>query len=906
MGVRMMQAGARAGGAGSVQVDFRLLTLCGRARPRRRLSLLTAMLLGTTALVAFPVAPASAQSVWDGSASGDWDTAANWDTNAVPTGADDVVIDDVSINAPVVGNGVSASVDNLNVGHTGSGSLTITGTGSLTATGWSYIGLNGTGSILVQNGGTAAIADSALGDGVTGVGEVTVTGAGSNWFSSSVSVGYEGTGSFTVSDGGHVLGEAFIGDNTGSGTVLVTGVGSIWTSLDEFMIGGAGTGDLTIADGGVVDVVNIVTIGWAADSSGTALVTGAGSSLAVGNDFIIGLDGDGVLTLADGGTAEFVGGTIEIAANAGSTGALNIGDGGAAGNVIANWLQFGDGDGALNFNHSEDDYEFGIGIAGTGAINHIAGVTTLSGNGVTFSGIATISGGTLKLDSLLGGTVDIVSGGTLGGTGTAGDVAVASGGIVAPGNSIGTLNVANSVTFDAGSFFDVEVDAAGNGDMLLVGDAAIINGGTVRVLPEAGSYAASTMYTILTANTVTGTFDAVTSSFAFLAPSLTYDAQNVFLTLDLAAAFQDVALTPNQFNTAGAAENLGAGNAIYDEILVMTEEEAQAAFDALSGELHASGKTAAFQSAQQIREALLARLRALSGGKGSQTAGIGFVPAAGDAVPGAGPVLWGRVFGSTGETDSDGNAAKVDRQSAGFLGGVDKSVGEASHIGVAIGYSRTDFDVDARASSGESDNFHVAAYAGTKLGAVDLKGTAAYSWQKADTERRVVVGGITDNLTADYDVRILQAAAELSRDFGLDAVTLTPFAGLAVIHLDTDGFTETGGPSALTVAAASDTVGVSTLGLRARRESEGVALHGSLGWRHAFGDVDPATQAAFASAPASAFTVRGAPVSQNALATEAGIDLALGERITLGLAYAGEYGSDGIDHGLTAGIAFRF
>ena len=61
-----------------------------------------------------------------------------------------------------------------------------------------------------------------------------------------------------------------------------------------------------------------------------------------------------------------------------------------------------------------------------------------------------------------------------------------------------------------------------------------INGGTVQVLAAAGSYANSTTYTIVNATGgVSGTYSGVTSNFAFLTPSLTYDANNVFLTLAL-------------------------------------------------------------------------------------------------------------------------------------------------------------------------------------------------------------------------------------------------------------------------------------------------------------------------------------------------------------------------------------
>ena len=56
-----------------------------------------------------------------------------------------------------------------------------------------------------------------------------------------------------------------------------------------------------------------------------------------------------------------------------------------------------------------------------------------------------------------------------------------------------------------------------------------------QVLAQPGSYGTSTTYTILNATGGrTGTYTGVTSNFAFLTPSLSYDANNVFLTLALA------------------------------------------------------------------------------------------------------------------------------------------------------------------------------------------------------------------------------------------------------------------------------------------------------------------------------------------------------------------------------------
>ncbi len=122
-----------------------------------------------------------------------------------------------------------------------------------------------------------------------------------------------------------------------------------------------------------------------------------------------------------------------------------------------------------------------------------------------------------------------VNNGTPGGIGTVGGFAAASGGTVAPGNGIGTLNVANNATFNAGSTYQVQVNAAGQSDLLMISNAATLNGGTVQVLAANGTYAPLTTYTILTAlGGVTGTFAGVISNYAFLAPSLEYDPTNVF------------------------------------------------------------------------------------------------------------------------------------------------------------------------------------------------------------------------------------------------------------------------------------------------------------------------------------------------------------------------------------------
>ena len=72
-------------------------------------------------------------------------------------------------------------------------------------------------------------------------------------------------------------------------------------------------------------------------------------------------------------------------------------------------------------------------------------------------------------------------------------------GILAPGNSIGTLNISGNFTQAAGSTYQVEANAQGQADRINVGGTAAIQGGTVQVLAQPGNYGNSTTYTILRA-----------------------------------------------------------------------------------------------------------------------------------------------------------------------------------------------------------------------------------------------------------------------------------------------------------------------------------------------------------------------------------------------------------------------
>ena len=71
--------------------------------------------------------------------------------------------------------------------------------------------------------------------------------------------------------------------------------------------------------------------------------------------------------------------------------------------------------------------------------------------------------------------------------------------------------------------------------------------------------------------------------------------------------FAAVAVTPNQIAVANALQALGSG-ALFNAVIGQSAAGAQQAFDALSGEVHASAVTAAFEDALLPHGAILDRL----------------------------------------------------------------------------------------------------------------------------------------------------------------------------------------------------------------------------------------------------------------------------------------------------------
>ncbi|MCA1453873.1 autotransporter outer membrane beta-barrel domain-containing protein [Bradyrhizobium sp. BRP22] len=217
--------------------------------------------------------------------------------------------------------------------------------------------------------------------------------------------------------------------------------------------------------------------------AGSGIVTLGAKNLIItnANDTFAGaISGTGGLTIT-GGTQTLTGVNTYSGGTTVTGGTLQIGNGGTSGSIIGNVAN----NGTLAFNRS-DQLDFAGTVTGSGLIRQIgSGVTNLGADNSAFTGTTSVEAGTLAVNSVLGGTLNVLSAGRLQGIGTVG--ATTNAGVIAPGNSIGTLTVAGNYTGNGGAL-ELETvlggDASATDRLVVTGNTA--GATTVRVLNRGG------------------------------------------------------------------------------------------------------------------------------------------------------------------------------------------------------------------------------------------------------------------------------------------------------------------------------------------------------------------------------------------------------------------------------------
>ena len=214
-----------------------------------------------------------------------------------------------------------------------------------------------------------------------------------------------------------------------------------------------------------------------------------------------------------------------------------------------------------------------------------------------------------------------------------------------------------------------------------------------------------------------------------------------------------VAQTPNQAAVAGAVETLGAGNPVYESLLLSENAAtAQRAFQQLSGEIYPALAGLLLNDSRYLRDSVGERLRQTSDGE-----------AGGEAPEG-----WFKALGSWGKSADGSHGSEGYRHSVGgFLLGVDSQVASDTRLGLVAGYSNSSLNMDSSLQSSASiDSYHLGAYLGRQLQQWRLSLGAAHAWHRAEVKRDLQYGAVAGKQKAKLDAQSSQLFAEAAYALG--------------------------------------------------------------------------------------------------------------------------------------------
>lgn len=206
-----------------------------------------------------------------------------------------------------------------------------------------------------------------------------------------------------------------------------------------------------------------------------------------------------------------------------------------------------------------------------------------------------------------------------------------------------------------------------------------------------------------------------------------------------------------------------------------------------------------------------------------------------------------------------------------MISGIDVTFNGIWRVGLAGVYSQSSFKFPVLAASGTSESYHVAAYGGGQLGAWGLRGGASFSWNDVVTSRQVAVVDLANTQRGDDALKTTQVFDEVGHVYTFNSVALEPFAN--IVYVRVEGGINEFGLVAVSGSTKLDTA-YTTLGVRgATALTQTLTARGTLGWRHALGDVTPVAALAFQSGGAQ-FALARSPIARDALVAEVGLDLA--------------------------------
>lgn len=570
----------------------------------------------------------------------------------------------------------------------------------------------------------------------------------------------------------------------------------------------------------------------------------------------------------------------------------------------------------------------------------------LNNNGQMKGNVTVLSGGSLINLGAIGGDVVINRKGTVAGRGVVRDLWVD--GKMVVDTQHGAPTIKGDLTLSKTAELTYEVNANRISETIKVEGLATIAGVTLKIVATPGDYPESSHNLLLHAGRIEGEFNIVDER-AFLKTVAEYGERSVELThtrnavkfekvaatgngkslgksiddtpdvtpavpsntveptpaapalapTTVAATASTPALTPTPTPTVTravvAAKVSIPANAAVAALLQADRPTATHAVEQLAGGDHANLAKATLNSDTPISATLLSAMRQLDDSSAYSHRSNQPRVASGNAQTGR---VWLQALGHGGTLDR--NFDPMHHTTKGLVLGADWRIDEQWRLGVMGG--KSDTRLDSRQLDGDLDSWHLGVYGVRQSGRQALRLGATYSHHDASTQRRVSFKGFSDRPQGRHQANTQQAFAELGYDLGGMNLSIEPFAGVGYQRYQRNSYTEKGGAAAMKVHGQTRDAISSTLGLRLakiNRLANGMQLtpRFSAGWKYTYGQINNQTRQRLVTGGRD-FTVEGAALDRDNLLVNAGLDLGLSTRHTLGIALNAEIGNDNRNHGV--------
>jgi len=380
-------------------------------------------------------------------------------------------------------------------------------------------------------------------------------------------------------------------------------------------------------------------------------------------------------------------------------------------------------------------------------------------------------------------------------------------------------------------------------------------------------------------------------------------------------ALRDASIANANGNYYGKITGNDDLKSLFDNLASRTAPQLQSAFNQLDGAEAASLGVASVRTANTFSDALTARadhnrIIAQSGLLGTNVAGL----AGGDVNSGGKGdrrwAAWVQPIGHLGTVDGDSNGPGFDQTTIGVLTGLEGNFGNST-LGISYGYGWDKLEFKNFGNESKSDNHVVSIYGGSSFGRAFVNANLGYTWQNVETERYQSIGTYVKKASGKTDGGIFSVGGTVGYTFTPNSFVVEPTVGLRYANVHLDGYSETGaGVTNLRVGKLDYDSLQSTLAVRVSKSfklDNGTTLvpQVKVGWQRELLDETSKVTSTLTS-NSTAFSVSSTKPGVDAAVVDLGVKAEITNQFDLYADYTGRYSGSSTDHGLTAGLKYKF